>query len=63
MTQRERLTTAQAAQYLGLSQRQMERMRADGVGPIWFKAGDAINSPCMYEVTDLDVWARQRKGK
>lgn len=60
---RAKLPTAQAAHYLGVSQRQMERMRGDGTGPIWFKAGDAINSPCMYEVGDLDVWVRTQKAK
>ena len=62
MIPRAKLTTAQAARYLGVSQRQMERMRGDGTGPIWFKAGDAINSPCMYEVGDLDVWVRTQKA-
>ena len=38
-------------------------MRGDGTGPIWFKAGHAINSPCMYEVGDLDVWVRTQKAK
>lgn len=41
----------------------MERMRADGTGPTWFKAGDAINSPCLYELADLDMWVRGQKAK
>ena len=41
----------------------MERMRADNTGPVWFKAGDAINSPCLYEVADLDRWVMEQKGK
>ena len=41
----------------------MERMRADNTGPVWFKAGDAINSPCLYEVADLDRWVTEQKGK
>ena len=48
---------------LARSQRQMERMRADNTGPVWFKAGDAINSPCLYEVADLDRWVMEQKGK
>lgn len=56
-----KLTTAQAAKYLHQSQRQMERMRNDGTGPEWFKAGDAINSPCLYVVADLDRWVAARK--
>ncbi|QTB91447.1 hypothetical protein BSD967_03220 [Bifidobacterium saguini] len=46
-----------------MSKRQMERMRCDGTGPTWFKAGDAINSPCMYELADLDMWVKTQKGK
>ena len=41
----------------------MERMRADGTGPTWFKSGDAINSPCLYEVADLDMWVQAQKAK
>ena len=63
MNPRAKLTTAQAARYLHKSQRQMERMRADGTGPTWFKSGDAINSPCLYELADLDMWVRGQKAK
>ena len=61
MNPRAKLTTEQAAIYLGVSSRTMERMRADNRGPEWFKAGDAINSPCLYEVADLDMWVLARK--
>lgn len=61
MNPRVKLTTAQAAKYLNISQRQLERMRADGTGPVWLKRGDAVNSPCLYEVADLDTWVRLRK--
>lgn len=60
---RAKLTTAQAARYLNLSQRQMERMRTERTGPAWFKAGDAINSPCLYEVADLDMWVKAQKAR
>lgn len=63
MNPKAKLTTVQAAKYLGLSQRQMERMRERGDGPSWFKAGDAINSPCLYEVADLDQWSASRKAR
>ena len=63
MNPRAKLTTAQAATSLHKSQRQMERMRADNTGPVWFKAGDAINSPCLYELADLDMWVKTQKGK
>ena len=63
MNPRAKLTTAQAARYLHKSQRQMERMRADGTGPTWFKSSDAINSQCLYEIADLDMWVRGQKAK
>lgn len=63
MNPRAKLTTAQAARYLHKSQRQMERMRADGTGPTWFKSGNAINSPCLYKLADLDMWVRGQKAK
>lgn len=59
---RTKLTTTQAARYVGLSKRQMERLRDNGAGPTWFRAGDSLNSPCMYEVADLDMWVKARKG-
>lgn len=63
MNPRAKLTTAQAATYLHKSQRHLERMRSDNTGPVWFKAGDAINSPCLYELADLDMWVKTQKGK
>ena len=54
MNPRAKLTTEQAAIYLGVSPRTMERMRADNRGPEWFKAG-------LYELADLDMWVRARK--
>ncbi|MBU9069353.1 hypothetical protein KSX19_05430 [Bifidobacterium longum] len=41
----------------------LKRWRADNTGPTWFKATDAINSPCLYEVADLDRWVMMQKGK
>ena len=55
MNPRAKLTTRQAARYLGVSPRTMERMREEDRGPSWFKAGDAFNSPCLYELADLDM--------
>lgn len=63
MNPRAKLTTRQAASYLGVSARTMERMREENRGPSWFKAGDAFNSPCLYELADLDMWVRARKRR
>lgn len=46
------LNTAQAAHYLGLSPRTLEKMRADGVGPKYYRKGRSIR----YLVRDLDGW-------
>lgn len=63
MNPRAKLTTRQAARYLGVSPRTMERMREEDRGPSWFKAGDAFNSPCLYELADLDMWVLARKRR
>lgn len=63
MSPRVKLTVRQAARYLHVSESTLKRMRSDGNGPAWFKAGDAVNSPILYEVADLDMWIRSRKGR
>lgn len=63
MNPRSKLTTRQAAIYLGVSTRTMERMREENSGPSWFKAGNAFNSPCLYELADLDMWVLSRKRR
>jgi hypothetical protein len=63
MNPRAKLTARQAARYLHVSVSSLKRMRVDGTGPTWFKAGDKANSPIMYEVGDLDVWVRGRKSR
>lgn len=63
MNPRAKLTTGQAALYLGVSTRTMERMREENRGPSWFKAGDACNSPCLYELADLDMWVLAMKRR
>lgn len=62
MNPHKKLTTAQAALYLGLSVSTLKNLRASGEGPAWFKPTDAINSPVLYEVFDLDTWVRERKN-
>ena len=46
------LTTAQAAHYLGLSPRTLERMRRTGRGPKWRRHGHTIH----YHIDDLSQW-------
>jgi excisionase family DNA binding protein len=48
----------EAAEYLGLSPRTLEKLRAQGGGPRFAALGRAI----AYAVADLDAWARAREA-
>ena len=50
------LTTADAANYTGLSVSTMEKLRLTGAGPRFLKLGRAVR----YRATDLDVWLSAR---
>lgn len=50
------LSNAQAAAYLQLSPRTLEKLRVVGGGPIFRKFGRRV----MYAVSDLDGWAEAR---
>lgn len=47
------LTTARAAEMLGLSPRTLERYRCIGCGPVFHKMGGRV----LYRPTDLQQWA------
>ena len=46
------LTAAEAAHYLKLTSRALEKMRGTGRGPRFFKAGRLVH----YRLQDLDLW-------
>jgi hypothetical protein len=48
-----RLNTREAAEYLGLSPRTLERLRLRGGGPIYEKP----IRRCLYRIDALDAWA------
>jgi len=50
------LTNDEAADYLRLSPRTLEKQRVIGGGPRFRKFGRRV----MYAVSDLDVWAAER---
>lgn len=50
------LNTAQAAFYVGLSQRTLEKMRVVGGGPLYRKHGRYVR----YHIDDLDAWSNGR---
>lgn len=52
----DRLSTKQAAHYLGLSARSLERWRGIGEGPPFLKLGDRVRSAVRYLKSDLDAW-------
>jgi len=49
------LRTPQAARYLNLSGRTLEKHRTYGTGPVYQKLGGVV----VYDVTDLDAWANR----
>ena len=48
------LSTAQAAFYVGLSRRTLEKMRLSGRGPTYRKHGRYVR----YHIDDLDAWSQ-----
>ena len=50
------LNTAQAAHYVGLSRRTLEKMRTVGGGPKYRKHGRYVR----YHIDDLDAWSGSR---
>ena len=51
------LTTKQAAHYIGLSHRTLEKMRTARVGPTYRKHGRYVR----YHINDLDAWSEKRQ--
>jgi len=52
----ELLTTPDAAAYLGLSRKTLERFRCEGTGPQYVKVGPGRNARVRYRQADLDAW-------
>lgn len=50
------MMTAEAAHYLRLSARTLERMRVDGTGPRFMKAGPGLRARVLYRLDDLRGW-------
>lgn len=59
-TKRSLLTTAEAAQFLRLSPRTLERLRVQGTGPLFLKLGPGIRSRVLYDSVDLRSWIERR---
>lgn len=52
------LTTREAAGYLGLSHKALERWRLIGQGPVWVKLGHAVR----YPRAELEQWVAVRRS-
>ena len=50
-----RLRTPEAARFLGLSDRTLEKHRIFGTGPTYSKLGGRV----VYQLDDLDEWAKK----
>lgn len=50
------LNTAQAAHYLGLSRKTLEKLRVIGGGPLFRRHGHHI----VYHIDNLDTWSEER---
>ena len=55
-TQTQYLITPEAAEFLRLSAKTLERMRVDGSGPTFLKAGAGLRSRVLYRRSDLVEW-------
>ena len=51
------LNTAQAAHYLGISERTLEDMRGMPGGPVFRKHGSTVR----YHILDLDAWSEKNR--
>jgi predicted DNA-binding transcriptional regulator AlpA len=56
------MTTAQLAAHLGVSEKTIKRLRANGEGPRGFRIVDRGGSPVLYDEHDVDEWVEQRKA-
>ena len=50
------LTTPECAAILRLSPRTLERMRVQGAGPRYVKAGPGLRSKVLYQLADILAW-------
>ena len=55
--ERKYLSTREAADYLGLSARTLDRYRVSGEGPVFHRFGGRVR----YLREDLDAWAAKRR--
>lgn len=59
-TQKLYLNSQEAADLIRISIRTLERMRVDGTGPLYLKAGKGTRSRVLYRPADIDAWLTSR---
>ena len=57
----DRLTTPEAAYYVRLSARTLERLRVEGTGPQYIRAGNGKRARVFYLIADLDSWLEGKR--
>jgi hypothetical protein len=55
------LVSKDAARYLRMSHRTLERWRVNGDGPLFSKAGAGKRARVLYRKSDLDAWLFSRQ--
>jgi predicted DNA-binding transcriptional regulator AlpA len=55
----QRRNTAEAADFLGLARRTLEKYRIHGGGPAFYKLGRRV----VYDTRDLDTWLQERRRR
>lgn len=57
------VSTAEAAHYVGLTQKTLREMRCQRRGPRCLKAGDSKQSRVRYPLSGLQEWVSQMKAR
>ena len=52
-----KLRTSQAAEYVGLAESTLNKLRLTGDGPLFMKLGRVV----VYDLCDLEAWCAARK--
>ena len=55
------LSTADAANYLGLRPQTLRAWRFKGGGPPYIRFGAKARGTVAYKISDLDIWVNQRR--
>lgn len=55
------MSTPDAAKYLCVSSKVMEKWRVTGDGPPFMRLGGKIRGRIVYKIADLDSWANDRR--